>query len=127
MNNSISDWNVIDSKQMILENILNTNKKLDLILEKFDKYDTKLNNLDNKITIINESLKQLKNNSNKLENNLDFNNLNNFKQQNNGLKELVNSDLSRIKNNIWRQSTKNNLKNNSYITTPNIPLDFNFQ
>ena len=104
MSNSISDWNIIDSKQMILDKILENNKKLDLIITKFEEYDTKLEKVNTKIDSLNNSINKLS------KNNLDFNDLNNFKQQNNGLKELVNSDLSRIKNNIWRQSNKNNLK-----------------
>ena len=41
---------------------------------------------------------------------------------------LANDEIIRMRNNAWRQ---NNIKlpgifNNSYLTTPNIPLDKNF-
>ena len=131
MSNSISDWNIIDSKQIILEQILENGKNINILINSVDDINTKIKLVSDKLDKLTEKIDDL--NKDKLsikttDLNLD---LNNFKKlSNTGLKSIVNEDLYRIKNNMWRQSKTNTFKHNtfkhnSYITTPNIPLDYN--
>ena len=119
MNNSISDWNVINYEKNALEKIIekveNNEKINNKILEKLEnleiKVDTILEKMNSKILINSENKKEEK------EKPIDL-----------GLKILANDEIVRMRNNAWRQ---NKIKlpgifNNSYLTTPNIPLDKNF-
>ena len=121
MNNSISDWNLINYEKNALEKIIekveNNEKINNKILEKLDNLELKVDNILNKIntkSINNSSSKEVKEVKEKT---IDL-----------GLKILANDEIIRMRNNAWRQ---NNIKlpgifNNSYLTTPNIPLDKNF-
>jgi len=125
MSNSISDWNIIDSKQIILEKILENGRNINILMKGVEDINEKINLVSDKLDKLNDKLDNLSMEQLSIKTtdiNLD---LNNFKSSNIGLKSIVNDDLYRIKNNMWRQSTKNKFKNNSYITTPNIPLDYN--
>ena len=118
MNNSISDWNLINYEKNALEKIIekveNNEKINNKILEKLDNLELKVDNILNKINTKNtnnSSTQEVK------EKNIDL-----------GLKILANDEIIRMRNNAWRQ---NKIKlpgifNNSYLTTPNIPLDKNF-
>ena len=118
MNNSISDWNIINYEKNALEKIIekveNNEKINNKILEKLDNLELKVDNILNKINTKNtnnSSTQEVK------EKTIDL-----------GLKILANDEIIRMRNNAWRQ---NNIKlpgifNNSYLTTPNIPLDKNF-
>ena len=119
MNNSISDWNLINYEKNALEKIIekveNNEKINNKILEKLENLEMKVDNILNKINT--KSKNDLNQNDNK-EKNIDL-----------GLKILANDEIIRMRNNAWRQ---NKIKlpgifNNSYITTPNIPLDKNFR
>ena len=118
MNNSISDWNLINYEKNALEKIIekveNNEKINNKILEKLENLEIKVDNILNKINTKNtnnSSTQEVK------EKNIDL-----------GLKILANDEIIRMRNNAWRQ---NKIKlpgifNNSYLTTPNIPLDKNF-
>ena len=118
MNNSISDWNIINYEKNALEKIIekveNNEKINNKILEKLENLEMKVDNILNKINTKNtnnSSTQEVK------EKNIDL-----------GLKILANDEIVRMRNNAWRQ---NKIKlpgifNNSYLTTPNIPLDKNF-
>jgi 2C-methyl-D-erythritol 2,4-cyclodiphosphate synthase len=131
MSNSISDWNIIDSKQIILEQILENGKNINILINSVVDINTKIKLVSDKLDKLTEKIDDLNNDKLSIKTtdiNLD---LNNFKKlSNTGLKSIVNEDLYRIKNNMWRQSKTNTFKHNtfkhnSYITTPNIPLDYN--
>jgi hypothetical protein len=130
MSNSISDWNIIDSKQIILEKILENGRNINILMKGVEDINEKINLVSDKLDKLNDKLDNLSMEQLSIKTtdiNLD---LNNFKSSNIGLKSIVNDDLYRIKNNMWRQSKTNTFKhntfkNNSYITTPNIPLDYN--
>ena len=119
MNNSISDWNLINYEKNALEKIIekveNNEKINNKILEKLEtleiKVDTMLEKMNSKV------LCDLENKKEEKEKPIDL-----------GLKILANDEIVRMRNNAWRQ---NKIKlpgifNNSYLTTPNIPLDKNF-
>ena len=127
MNNSISDWNLINYEKNALEKILDK-------LEKNDKkiYDV-LNNLNKLETKVDNVLLKLFDNPNnfinKKEKEKEKQNEDNTDSVNKGLKMVTNDEMFRMRNNAWRQQNKIKLPgiiNNSYITTPNIPINFNF-
>tara|TARA_Y100001970_G_scaffold267731_1_gene358087 strand:- start:388 stop:765 length:378 start_codon:yes stop_codon:yes gene_type:complete len=125
MNNSISDWNLINYEKNALENILDklekNDKKINEVLNHLNKLETKVDNVllklfDNPNNFINKK-DQEKEKPNITD------------SVNKGLKMITNDEMFRMRNNAWRQQSKIKLPgiiNNSYITTPNIPINFNF-
>ena len=115
MNNSISDWNLINFEKNALERIIEkvennekTNKK---ILENLDRIENKVDKVIKKIEL----------------NNFKIDIKEDDKKEEKGIKIIENDEILRMRNNAWRQSNKLKLlgvSNNSYITTPNIPLNF---
>ena len=119
MNNSISDWNLINYEKNALEKIIEKvekNEKINnKILEKLETLEIKVDTILEKMN--SKNLSDLENKNEEKEKTIDL-----------GLKILANDEIVRMRNNAWRQ---NKIKlpgifNNSYLTTPNIPLDKNF-
>ena len=114
MNNSISDWSLINKEENIFEKIFKT---LTIIETKIDTLDSKIQTLDNKLILLENKIDNDKLNS-KIESSKDNKDIS---YPDIGLKcVLDDNNLIRVKNSIWRKSGRSNI-----VTTPNIPIDYN--
>jgi hypothetical protein len=117
MNNSISDWSLINKEENIFEKLFKT---LNLIEKKIDTLDSKIQTIDNKLVLLENKLCTDKLNS-KIESSKDNKDNKDISYPDIGLKcVLDDNNLIRVKNSIWRKSGRSNI-----ITTPNIPIDYN--